>query len=251
MKFETVTQRKGFNSARRTGVRVAIGCIALLSLLACGGGDPEPRATTEQAAAAAPSSTSRAMASTHSFTRVSTADKTAFASYFQFCTDGCQGVAIDVFADRSVIRASGSRQKASTVHGQVFIFNSCTGELAFASGVDENATLDFNHDLSLVSVRATLVLSDLASLNLPLSLDLHWSGGLLTTEPKTRTVTTVPGLKTVFTTSSGVRQSESVAGALVLSGVDLLSPANVTAGSGISGFVTVSKASTIEITRTH
>ena len=101
------------------------------------------------------------------------------------------------------------------------------------------------------SVRATLVLSDLASLNLPLSLDLQWSGGLLATEPKTRTITTVPGLKTIVTTSSGIRNSELVTGALVLNGLDLLSPANVTAGSGISGFVTVSKGSTIEITRTH
>ena len=158
---------------------------------------------------------------------------------------------IDVFADRSVIRTGGPRQKASTVRGQVFIFNSCTGELAFASSMDENATLDFNHDLTLVSVRATLVLSDLASLNLPLSLDLQWSGGLLTTEPKTRTVTTIPGLKTIVTTSSGVRTSELVTGALVLNGVDLLSPANATAASGISGFVTVSKGSTIEITRTR
>ena len=212
----------------------------LASLCACGGGDPEN----------APADNARkellsASRNTSVVHRATTRDKFAFAAYAE--SSGCEGLALEVFAGETLAKSDGTSTSSALVRAQLFTVNSCTGAIAFMSGFTETGTMRFRANLARVTVEGTVVMQDEFGATRTVSIQLDWDGGLLTTD-KDKTVTVTPVSRTIVRTVGKIRQSETITGALVLDGVDLLAPSRP--GSlGISGFVVASAGSTIEITR--
>lgn len=216
----------------------------LAALVACGGGDPEatgPEAQRERAAAATGG---------EAVQHIRTRDAFAFANYFEFSND-CQQFAVEVFAFESRLRSDATATSSSTVHAQLSAFDACTGSIAFMSGVTDTDAIKIRNDLTHAQASATVVMQDEFGASRTLVLNLAWNGGVITFDQNDKVVTITPVSKTVVKTFGQARTSDSVSGSLVLDGVDLLAPGRPLVGSGINGFVTRSKGSTIEIVRTR
>lgn len=212
-------------------------CGLLVCLAACGGGgDPESivaDTTREQATAVQ---------------RIATRDKFAYASYFED-SGGCETLNVEVFALASSIRSDGTTSKQSEVRAQLVATDFCTGVSVFLSGMAVPETMRFRNNLTHAAVTATVVLDDLMGTTKRLSIDLAWDGGDLMTD-KTKYVTVTPTSRTVIKSTGSIRRSETILGALVLDGADLLAADRPVRSRFTTGFVTASGGSTIEITRT-
>jgi hypothetical protein len=131
---------------------------------------------------------------------------------------------------------------------QRFTYNFCTLLLVFMSGANEQPNLSYSKDLSTATASGLVMMTDDFGNPHYIDVNLTWSGGVLTSD-KSRTVFTSPRSRTMIKSVSSLRQSDSVTGSLILDGLDLLGTANPNPVGGISGFVSSSKGSTIDIIR--
>jgi hypothetical protein len=226
-------------------LRSRLACMALAFLGACGGGDPDatsPASERDKAAAAtAPATT---------VYRVLTRDTFAYASYYEYGADGCSQRAVEVFGSQSMTRTNNTSVFMPIVRIQMSTYNFCTGEFSFMSGADEAPVISISNNLTSANVKGTVVMMDELGNTKNVVADLNWSGGEITTD-RNRYVTTSPYSRTMVRSTGSVRNSTSIVGTLVLDGLDLFSPENVNQSSGIFGFVTASRGTTIDIIRTR
>ena len=185
-----------------------------------------------------------------SASRLFTRDQFAYAQYFQNSADGCESLSIEVFASKSMTRTNQIHSFQPTLRAQLSSFNFCTGVSVFQSGANESPSIDIRQDLSVASTSGLVVMADENGIQRMLQVNITWSGGELSTD-RTKTVHTTPLSRTMVRTTGSIRNSTAIKGALVLDGIDLLGAGNAVQSSGINGFVTSSKGSTIEIIRTQ
>jgi hypothetical protein len=226
----------------------SIGCVAVAGLVACGGGGDPSLASGTERTASAKGGPARLVQ------RIVTDGKTAYALYFQSTNDYCQSLSVETFASLEETRTAGTggpRSVVPHISVQLVCVNFSLGEEVFMSGQADAPIVSINDQLTEASARATVVLTDGMRDKGSVSLDMRWSGGVLIFDDKTFSIDTTPYSKTIIKTSGATRSSDSVTGSIVLNGVDLLSPANVTDLSFILGRVSGSGGSTIDIVRTR
>lgn len=225
-------------------LRSRLACMALAFLGACGGGDPDAASPASERAKVA------AVTAAATVYRVMTRDSFAYASYYEYSSDGCSQRAVEVFGSQSMTRTNNTSVYMPIVRIQMFTYNSCTGELTFMSGADEAPVISINSTLTVANVKGTVVMMDEFGNTKTVVADLNWSGGELSTD-RQRYVSTTPYSRTMVKSTGSIRNSTSIVGTLVLDGLDLFSPENVNQGSGIFGFVTASSGASIDIIRTR
>jgi hypothetical protein len=181
-------------------------------------------------------------------TRVFTKDRFAYAQYVDTSPDGCTSSSVEVFASESMTRYNTTDAFFPIIRAQRFAYNFCTFVLVFMSGANEQPSLSYSKDLSSATASGLVMMTDDFGNPHSIEVNLTWSGGVLTSD-KSRTVFTSPRSRTMIKSVSSLRHSESVTGSLVLNGVDLLGADNPNYVVGVSGFVSSSKGSTIDIIR--
>lgn len=175
-------------------------------------------------------------------------DKVAYAQYWQYTDGYCNGLAVDVFAFESVARTDNLRIVTPNLIVQAFEYNSCTGELFFMSGSTEQFTFTVLGNLAAAEVSGNVAMTDNLGNTRHASLALSWQGGVLRRDLFKYDSSNALS-RTVLRNLSTLRFSDSVTGSLVVDGVDLLSPSNVTVASGISGLVAKGIGVSIDIVR--
>ena len=116
------------------------------------------------------------------------------------------------------------------------------------SGETDQFSFTVLGNLTAAEVSGNVVVMDNLGNTKQVSLALSWQGGALTRD-LFKYVSSTATSRTVLKSLSTLRFSDSVTGSLVVNGVDLLSPSNVTDHSDISGFVAKASGSSIDIIR--
>ena len=177
-------------------------------------------------------------------------DKVAYAQYYQYTDGYCNALAVDVFAGESFARTDNLRTVTPYLIVQVFGYNYCTDESFFMSGSTEQFTFTVLGNLAAAEVSGNVAMTDNLGNTRHASLALSWQGGVLRRDLFTYVSSTALS-RTVLKNLSTWLFSDSVTGSLVVDGVDLLSPSNVTDNSGISGLVAKGSGVSIDIIRTR
>ena len=118
------------------------------------------------------------------------------------------------------------------------------------SGSTEQFTFTVLGNLAAAEVSGNVAMTDNLGNTRHASLALSWQGGVLRRDLFRYDSSTALS-RTVLRNLSTLRFSDSVTGSLVVDGVDLLSPSNVTDNSGISGLVAEGSGVSIDIIRTR
>ena len=178
-------------------------------------------------------------------------DKVVHAQYYQYTDTYCNGLAVDVFAGESVARTDNLRTVTPYLIVQIVGYNSCTGGDPFImSGGTDQFTFTVLGNLAAAEVSGNVVVADNLGNTKHVSLALSWQGGVLRRDLFKYDSSTALS-RTVLRNLSTWLFSDSVTGSLVVDGVDLLSPSNVTDNSGISGLVAKGSGVSIDIIRTR
>ena len=181
-------------------------------------------------------------------TQLTSRDKLVHAQYFQYTGGFCNGFSVEVFAGEGIARRDQNPTFSAQLFVQIVGFNSCTGEFFFMSGATDQFSFTVLGNLTKAEVSGNVVVMDNFGNTKQVSLALSWQGGALT-QNLFKYVSSTAMSRTILKTLSFLRYSDSVTGSLVVDGVDLLSPSNVTDISGISGFVAKASGSSIDIIR--
>lgn len=175
-------------------------------------------------------------------------DKVVHAQYFQYTDGYCNGLSVEVFAGESFARTDNLRTFTPYLILQIVGYNACTEESFFMSGSTEQFTFTVLGNLAAAEVSGNVVVADIRGNTKHVSLALSWQGGVLRRDLFKYDSSNALS-RTVLRNLSTLRFSDSVTGSLVVDGVDLLSPSNVTDNSGISGLVAKVSGASVDIIR--
>lgn len=230
-------------TARWGLLRSMVACAAVACLGACGGGGSD---TASIPNADADGNRATAMAAT--VYQVTTKDAFAYASYYER-TNVCDEFVVEVFANESSVRREGTVSSQAWVRAQLTKYDHCTEAWTFMSGYTDTPDIRIRHDLTQGTAVATVVRLDGSGAEKTLAVELAWNGGELTTDRFWWNYVT-PLSRFMVKSDSRMRRSETVTGALLLDGNDLLAADRPTWARSIQGFVAGSGGLSIDITRT-
>lgn len=225
-------------------LRSMLACAALACLGACGGGGADIASTDANGEG------DRATALATTVYQVTTKDKFAYASFYER-TNFCEEFAVEVFANESRIRWDGATSSSQAyVRAQLTKYDQCTGVWTFMSGYTETDDIRIRHDLAQATALATVEMSDEFGNVKTLVFDLGWNGGVLAKD-KFKWVIVTPLTRTLIKSDSQLRVSETITGALVLDGADLLAIDRLAEVRYTQGYVVSSGGLFIDITRSR
>ena len=181
-------------------------------------------------------------------TRITTRGKSVRAQYFQYTEGFCNGLSVEVFAGEEIIRVDHDPIYIPQLFVQVSEFNTCTEQFSFMSGGTDQFDFYARNNLSQAQVSGSVLVSNGLGDSKLIAVELAWEGGVLSTQ-QSKLSFSIGASHTILRGKATLRSSDSVTGSLVVDGVDLLSPSNITDVSGIFGFVVATTGASLDIIR--
>ena len=147
--------------------------------------------------------------------------KTAYAN---FATPRSAGglVVVDVFASEQLLNDADRRTVRKVVSARVFASGTRSGQPGWFMGQTEASTMKIHDDLQQAAAIATVVLSDEFGSTRTLSLNLSWRGGELVLGKTSRCAIGLAATRDQVAARDRVCACRSVAGSLLLDGMELL-----------------------------